>query len=48
MKEFIEYANDLSDKYYNEIYSKLEPLIREELTYCNIKTGKESHQNIMN
>ena len=43
MKEFIEYANNLSDKYYNETYLKLEQLIREELTYYNKETEKESH-----
>src|ERR1700679_1620352 len=40
MKEFIEYANNLSDQYYHSICVKLEPLIREKLTYYNKKTGK--------
>ena len=35
MKEFIEYANALSDKYYNEMLGKFSELIDDKLTYKN-------------
>src|SRR5690242_2176786 len=43
MKKIIEYANGISDRIYNMMYQKLEPLIEEELTYKN-EGGKKYYK----
>ncbi len=52
MRNLVDYANNLSDEYYNKTIEKLKPLINEKLTYYNKDKSrrriKAIPENIMN